>query len=41
MSKYRKVLKYLNRAVYVMSAVMMMAGLALTVTTKPVSDYEQ
>lgn len=40
MFKYRKVLKYLNRAVYVMSAVMMMAGLALTVTTKPVSAAE-
>ena len=31
MFKYRKVLKYLNRAVYLMSAAMLMVGLALTV----------
>ena len=31
MFKYRKVLKYLNRAVYILSAAMIMTGLALTV----------
>lgn len=37
MFNYRKVLKYLNRAAYLMSAVMIMAGLFLTVTAKPAS----
>ena len=41
MFNYRKVLKYLNRGVYLMSAVMMIAGLFLTVTTKPVSAEDK
>ncbi len=37
MFNYRKALKYLNQVVYFMSAAMMMAGLALTVTPGPAS----
>jgi hypothetical protein len=37
MFKYRNVLKYLNRAVYLMSAAMLIAGLVLTVSPKAAS----
>ena len=36
MCKYRKVLLFVNRAVYIMSAAMLVAGLVLTVAAKPV-----